>query len=38
MRIPVKPITDSGESRSVNPVKSITYRSEATRVLDYGVK
>ena len=32
------PITDSRRSRSVNPVKSITYRSEATRVLDYGVK
>jgi hypothetical protein len=38
MRIPVKPITESGRSRSVNPVKPITYRSEATREFDYGAK
>jgi hypothetical protein len=38
LRIPVKPITDSSRSRSVSPVKAITYRSEATRVFDYGAK
>jgi hypothetical protein len=38
LRIPVKPITESGRSRSVNPVKPITYRSEATREFDYGAK
>ena len=37
MRIPVQPITDSGRSRSVSPVKPITSRSEATRQFDYGV-
>jgi hypothetical protein len=38
VRIPVKPITDSSPSRSLSPVKPITYRSEATRVFNYGAK